>query len=68
MEYMQTNDLDYASPEEQAEYDRYVEIVEAMLDDIIPDRSEMQKIHSHQSWDVDLNNDDEDLSDCGSRW
>jgi len=67
-DYMQTNSLDYASPEEQAEYDRYVDIVEAMLDERARPVSELQRGCSHPSWDIDFNPDDEDLSDCGGRW
>jgi len=66
MEYMQTNDLDYASPEEQAEYDRYVEIVEAMLDKQIPDVLELQEAGYVDCYDD--NSDDESLDDCGSEW
>ena len=67
-DYMQTNSLDYASPAEQAEYDRYIDIIQAMIDNTTPDLSEMQQTYSHRSWDVDFNEDDEDLSDCRRRW
>ena len=66
MEYMQTNDLDYASPEEQAEYDRYVEIVEAMLDKQIPDVLELQEAGYVDCYDDNF--DDESLDDCQEQW
>ena len=67
MEYIQdTKDLDYASPAEQEEYARWSDLVEVMLDSQESDVSELQDIYNTD--DYDDNTDDEDLSDCGSRW
>ena len=65
-EYEQTNDLDYASPEEKAEYDRYIDIIQAMIDNTTPDFVELQERPYVDHYDECA--DDEDLSDCRRRW
>ena len=67
-DYMQTNDLDYASPEEQEEYDRYIDIIETIVDAMIPDVTELQEQAIAADPDVDMNEDDECLEDCKGEW
>ena len=67
-DYMQTNDLDYASPEEQEEYNRYLDILETIISSRVPDVTELQEQAADANPDVDLNPDDECLEDCGSEF
>jgi hypothetical protein len=67
-DYMQTNDLDYASPEEQEEYNRYLDILETIISSRVPDVMELQEQAADANPDVDLNPDDECLEDCGSEF
>ena len=62
MEYMQTNDLDYASPTEREEYARWSDLVEVMLDKQIPDVLELQEPVYQDCYDDSP--DDESLDDC----
>jgi hypothetical protein len=66
--YMQTKDLDYASPEEQEEYNRYLDILETIISSRVPDVMELQEQAADANPDVDMNADDECLEDCGSEW
>ena len=66
--YMQTNDLDHASPEEQEEYNRYLDILEVIISSQVPDVTELQEQEKSGDPDVDMNPDDECLEDCGSEW
>ena len=68
IDYMQTNDLDYASPEEQEEYNRYLDILETIIISRVPDVMELQEQAADADPDVDMNADDECLEDCGSQW
>ena len=68
IDYMQTNDLDYASPEEQEEYNRYLDILETIITNRVPDVMELQEQAADADPDVDMNADDECLEDCGSQW
>jgi len=67
-DYMQTNDLDYASPEEQEEYNRYLDILETIISSHVPDALELQEQAADANPDVDMNADDECLEDCGTEW
>ena len=67
-DYSQTNDLDYASPEEQEEYNRYLDILETIISSSVPDVTELQEQAADADPDVDMNADDECLEDCGSNW
>jgi len=67
-DYMQTNDLDYASPEEQEEYNRYLDILETIISSSVPDVTELQEQAADANPDVDMNPDDECLEDCGTEW
>jgi len=67
-DYMQTNDLDYASPEEQEEYNRYLDILETIISSHVPDVMELQEQAADADPDVDMNADDECLEDCGSEF
>ena len=66
LDYMQTNDLDHASKEEQEEYDRYIEALEAIYDmDVafindITDVPVLDEVNTSHSPDVDMNPDDEE--------
>ena len=66
--YMQTNDLDYASPEEQEEYNRYLDILETIISSHVPDVAELQDQAIDADHDVDMNADDECLEDCRSEF
>ena len=68
IDYMQTNDLDYASPEEQEEYNRYLDILETIISSRVPDVMELQEQAADADPDVDMNADDECLEDCRSQW
>jgi hypothetical protein len=67
-DYMQTNDLDYASPEEQEEYNRYLDILETIISSRVLDTLELQDQAADADPDVDLDPNDECLEDCGSEW
>ena len=67
-DYSQTNDLDYASPEEQEEYNRYLDILETIISSRVPDVTELQEQAADANPDVDMNADDECLEDCGSEF
>ena len=67
-DYMQTTDLDYASPEEQEEYNRYLDILETIISSRVLDTLELQEQALAANPDVDMNADDECLEDCGSEW
>jgi hypothetical protein len=65
--YMQTNDLDYASEEEQQEYDLYVMDLETLITEEEAVKIEANMITEYEitykrsTTDVDLNEDDETL-------
>ena len=67
-DYRQTKDLDYASPEEQEEYNRYLDILETIITSRVPDALELQEQALAADFDVDMNPDDECLEDCGSEF
>ena len=68
-DYMQDpRDLDYASPEEQEEYNRYLDILETIISSRVPDVTELQEQALAADPDVDMNADDECLEDCGSEF
>ena len=67
-DYSQTNDLDYASPEEQEEYNRYLDILETIISSRVPDTLGLQEQALAAAFDVDCNPDDECLDDCGTEW
>ena len=67
-DYMQTNDLDYASPEEQEEYNRYLDILETIISSRVPDVTELQEQALAANPDVDCDPNDECLEDCGTEW
>jgi|TARA_R110000765_G_scaffold426515_2_gene542419 enolase len=65
--YMQTNSLDYASEEEQQEYDLYVMDLETLITEEEAVKIEANMITEYEitykrsTTDVDLNEDDETL-------
>ena len=65
--YAQCNDLDYASEEEQAEYDLYVMDLETLITEEEAVKIEANMITEYEitykrsTTDVDLNEDDETL-------
>ena len=65
--YMQTNDLDYASEEEQQEYDLYVMDLETLITEEEAVKIEANMITEYEitykrsTTEVDLNEDDETL-------
>ena len=65
--YMQTNDLDYASEEEQQEYDLYVMDLETLITEEEAVKIEANMITEYEitykrsTTDVDLNEDDETI-------
>ena len=67
-DYMQTNDLDYASDDEKAEYERWSDLVEAMLDGQEKDVLELQQQQAGYVDCYDDNPDDECMIDCREEW